>query len=98
MLLDDLYNCYEIISKCKRKGIEIVVAAKRERSYQLLEVLAEEDEIIRIKTPKNWSKWLENNEEPNSFLLRRIKYKSPDGKEYILHTTILDKQIDKQDI
>lgn len=98
LLLDDLYNCYEIISKCKRKGIEIVVPAKRERGYELVEVLTEGDEIIRIKTPKNRSKWLENNEKASSFLIRRIKCKSPDGKEYVLHTTILDKKIDKEDI
>lgn len=98
LLLDDLYNCYEIISKCKRKGIEIVVPAKRERGYELVEVLTEGDEIIRIKTPKNRSKWLEQNEKASSFLIRRIKCKSPDGKEYVLHTTILDKKIDKEDI
>lgn len=98
LLLDDLYNCYEIIAKCKRKGIEIVVPAKRERSYELVEVLAEGDEIIRIKTPKNRSQWLEKNEEASSFLLRRIHCKSPDGKGYILHTTLLDKKIDKEDI
>ena len=32
LLLDDLYNCFEIISKCKRKGIELLIPAKRERS------------------------------------------------------------------
>jgi len=31
LLLDDLYNCFEIISKCKRLGIEIVVPDKKER-------------------------------------------------------------------
>ncbi|MEQ9301001.1 MAG: IS4 family transposase [Cyclobacteriaceae bacterium] len=98
LLLDDLYNCYEIISKCKRMGIELVVPAKRERDYELVEVLAEGDEIIRIKTPKNRSKWLEKNEKANNFLLRRIVCQSPDGKQYVLHTTILDKHIDKQEI
>lgn len=98
LLLDDLYNCYEIIAKCKRKGIEIVVPAKRERNYELIEILADGDEIIRIKAPKNRSKWLEKNEPPASFLLRRIKCKSPDGTEYILHTTILDKEIGKEEI
>lgn len=98
LLLDDLYNCYEIISKCKRKGVELVLPAKRERGYELVEVLVEGDEIIRIKTPKKRSKWLEQNEEANIFLLRRIVCHSPDGKEYVLHTTILDKKIDKQEI
>src|SRR5690606_21156788 len=98
LLLDDLYNCYEIISKCKRSGVELVVPAKRERSYELVETLGEGDEIIRIKAPKNRSKWLKENEKANTFLLRRIVCRSPDGKEYILHTTVLDKKIGKQEI
>lgn len=98
LLVDDLYNCFEIISKCKRKGVELVMPAKRERGYELVEVLGDGDEIIRIKTPKNRSKWLEENEKPGSFLLRRIKCKSPDGKDYVLHTTILDKEITREDI
>jgi len=98
LLLDDLYNCYEIISKCKRKGVELLVPAKRARDYELVESLSEGDEIIRIKTPRIRSKWLEKNEEPNSFILRRIQCKSPDGKQYILLTTLLDKEIDKNEI
>ena len=97
LLLDDLYNCYEIIAKCKRKGIEMLMPAKRERSYELIEVLSEGDEIIRIKPPKKRSEWLAKNEEPNTFLLRRIVCKSPEGKEYVLHTTILDAKIDKHE-
>ena len=97
LLLDDLYNCFEIISKCKRKGIELLIPAKRERSYELVEVLASGDEIIKIKTPKNRSKWLEEKEPANKFLMRRICCKSPEGKEYVLHTTILNKEIKKDD-
>ena len=98
LLLDDLYNCFEIISKCKRKGVELVVPAKRERDYEMVEVLGEGDQIIKIKTPKNRSKWLEVNEPANNFLLRRIQCKSPDGKPYVLHTTLLDKHIPKHEI
>lgn len=98
IILDDLYNCYEIISKCIRKGIELVIPAKRERSYEVVEILGDGDEIIRIKTPKNRSKWLKDNEKPNSFLLRRILCKSPDGTEYVIHTTLLDKAIDRHEI
>lgn len=98
LLLDDLYNCFEIISKCKRKGIEIVLPAKRKRNYELVETVAQGDEIIRIKTPKNRSKWLKNKEKPCKILLRRITCKSPEGKEYVLHTTILDKEIGKDEI
>lgn len=97
LLLDDLYNCYEIIAKCKRKGIELVMPAKRERNYEVVEVIEQGDEIIRIKAPKNRSKWLETNEKARSILLRRIVCQSPEGKEYILNTTILDKSIKKQE-
>jgi len=69
LLLDDLYNCFEIISKCKRLGIEIVVPAKREKNYEVIEKLAEGDEIIRIKTPKNRSKWLEVGEKSDNILM-----------------------------
>jgi len=98
LLLDDLYNCFEIIAKCKRKGIELVVPAKRKRNYEVVEVLGEGDEAIRIKTPKKRSKWLEENEGAKTILLRRIVCHSPDGKEYILNTTILDKKISKHEI
>lgn len=98
LLLDDLYNCYEIISKCKRKGIEFVVPAKRERDYEIVETLGDGDEIVQIRTPKNRSKWLQDNEKPNKFLLRRIQCVSPDGKQYTLITSLLDKKIDKNEI
>jgi hypothetical protein len=98
LLLDDLYNCYEIISKSKRLGIELVVPAKRERNYELVEKLGEGDEIIRINTPKNRSKWLTINEKPGKITLRRITCKSPEGEDYVLFTTILDRTISKEDI
>ncbi len=97
LLLDDLYNCFEIISKCKRLDIEILVPAKRERNYELVEKLSEGDEIVYIKTPKNRSKWLKENEPSGKILLRRIQCKSPEGQEYELLTTILDKKIRKDD-
>jgi hypothetical protein len=97
LLLDDLYNCFEIISKCKRLGIEIVVPAKRERNYDVIEKLEEGDEIIEIKTPKNRSKWLEVKEKPGKIRLRRIQCKNPDGEDYFLLTTILDKNIKKEE-
>ena len=98
LLLDDLYNCYEIISKCKRLGIEIVVPAKRERNYEVKERLAEGDEIIQIKTPKNRSKWLDDKEMPGKILLRRVQCPSLEGDDYVLITTILNKAILKEDI
>jgi hypothetical protein len=98
LLLDDLYNCFEIISKCKRLGIEIVIPAKRERNYDIVEKLGENDEIISIKTPKNRSKWLNINENPGKIIVRRIQCKSPEGADYVLLTTILDRNISKEDL
>ena len=98
LLLDDLYNCYEIISKCKRIGVDIVVPAKRERNYTLVEKLGDGDEIISISTPKNRSKWININEKPGKIMLRRIVCKSPEGEDYVLFTTILDRSITKEDI
>jgi hypothetical protein len=98
LLLDDLYNCFEIISKCKRIGVEIVIPAKRERNYELVEKLREGDEIISIKTPKNRSKWLDVNEKSGKIIVRRIQCKSPEGADYVLFTTILDESITKEDL
>ena len=98
LLLDTLYNCYEIISQCNRKGLQWVLPAKRERSYELVEVLGPGDEIIALKTPKNRSKWLAEKEKPNGFLLRRLQCQSPDGGEYVLDTSLLDKTIGKHEI
>lgn len=98
LLLDDLYNCYEIISKCKRKGVELLIPCKRERNHKVVEVIGDGDEIVEIKTPKSRSKWLDKNEEPGTFLLRRITCKSPEGKKYVMMTTILDKEIPREDI
>ena len=97
LLLDDLYNCYEIISKCKRLGVNIVVPAKRERNYEVIEKLADGDEIITINTPKNRSKWVEENEKPGKLTLRRISCKSPEGEDYVLFTTLLDRDITKEE-
>lgn len=98
LLLDDLYNCFEIISKCKRKGVELVFPAKREKDYELVEKLSEGDFIVLKRTPKNRSKWLKENEKPGSILLRRIECISPDGNDYIIYSTILDKAISKDEI
>jgi hypothetical protein len=98
LLLDDLYNCYEIIAKCKRLGIEIVIPAKRVRNYDIVEKLGEGDEIISIKTPGSRSKWLDKNEAPGKIMLRRIKCKSPEGTDYPLLTTLLDRKITREEL
>lgn len=98
LLIDDLYNCFEILAKCRRKGIEFVVPAKRKRNYETVETLANGDEIIKIKAPESRSKWLENHEKATELLLRRITCKSPEEKQYVLFTSILDREIDKAEI
>ena len=98
LLLDRLYNCYEIISKCNRAGIQWVMPSQRRRGYQVEEVLGQGAEIIAIKTPKNRSKWLKENEAANRFLLRRLECQSPDGRAYVLESSLLDKTIDKHAI
>ncbi|MCG8339725.1 MAG: hypothetical protein MI674_00400, partial [Cytophagales bacterium] len=37
-------------------------------------------------------------EKPNGFLLRRLQCQSPDGGEYVLPTSLLDKTIGKHEI
>lgn len=39
VLADDLYNCFEVIAKCKRKGVELLMPAKRKRNYEVIKVL-----------------------------------------------------------
>jgi len=99
ILLDDLYNCYEIMAKCKEKNIQIVVPAKRKRNYIVKETIEKGDERIEIKAPKERSNWLkEQIEIPESLLIRKISCISPEGKEYILNTTVLKKEISKEEI
>jgi IS4 transposase len=98
VLLDALYNNYEIISKCMRKDIGFVVQDKYGRDYKTVEVLGNGDEIVEIKAPKNRAKWLEVNEAPTRILLRRINCTSPDGSQYVLFTSVLDSNIDKNEI
>lgn len=98
LLADDLYNCYETIAKCCRKGVKLLVPAKRKRNHEVVEVLGDGDEIIRIKAPAVRSKWAEDPEPVKTIDLRQIRCKSPDGKEYILHTTVTDSAISKEEI
>jgi hypothetical protein len=99
LLLDDLYNCYEIIAKCLKNNIQIVVPAKRKRNSITKRTITEGDEIIEIKTPKVRSKWLKQpGTIPDTIELRKITCKSPDGGEYILNTTVLSEEIGKDEI
>ena len=98
LLADDLYNCFETIAKCNRIGIKLLMPAKRKRNYEVIKILAEGDEIVRIKRPESNSKWVKEKEEAKELIIRRIECKSPDGKDYVLNTTILDETIGKEEI
>lgn len=99
LLMDDLYNCYEILSKCITKKIHFVVPAKRKRNYNIIRSYGKGDDIIEILKPKKKSKWTNDNEYLlPKIILRKIDYVSPDGKNYTLFTSVLDKNIDKSDI
>jgi hypothetical protein len=100
LLLDDLYNCYEIIAKCERRNVRIVVPAKRKRNYKTIDIIDNGDEIIKIKAPRKRAQWLKEYKEPlpDHILIRKIDCISPEGKEYTLYTTVLDKEIKKEEI
>ena len=99
LLMDDLYNCYEILSKCITKNIHFVVPSKRKRNYKVIRSYGKGDNIIEITKPITRSKWAKDSGPLlPKITLRRIDCVSPDGKEYTLFTSILDKKIDKGDI
>lgn len=98
LLADDLYNCYEIIAKCQRKKIKFIMPQKRLRNCEIVQNISPGDDIIKIKTPKNRSKWLKVNEKPGSILLRKIECYSPDGNIYEIVTNLLDTDIPKEEL
>jgi len=99
LLMDDLYNCYEILSKCIMKNIHFVVPSKRKRNYKVIRTYGKGDNIIEIPMPKSRSKWADGNAHlPPKIVLRKIDCTSPDGKGYTLFTSVLDENIDKSDI
>ena len=98
LLLDELYNCYEILAKCLSKNIDVIVPSKRKRNYSVLKKISKSDEIIEISAPKSRSTWLkEPGKIPNKIKIRQIKCISPDGNEYKLHSTIIDEQINESE-
>ncbi len=99
LLMDDLYNCYEILSKCIVKNIHFAIPSKRKRNYKVIQSYGKGDDIIEITKPITRSKWAKDSEPLlPKITLRRIDCVSPDGKEYTLFTSVLDKKIDKGDI
>ena len=95
VLADDLYNCYEIMAKCKEKGVELVVPGKRIRNYRVVTQIGHGDEIVEVSAPMQRSKWLSKPTEVDKILLRRMVLCSPKGEEWILYSTLLDKSVSK---
>lgn len=99
LLMDDLYNCYEILNKCIKGKIHFIVPAKRKRNFKLLKTIEKGDELIEIKQLKSRSKWAPKDIElSESLILRKITCISPDGKEYYLLTSVVDVKISKNEI
>ena len=100
LLLDDLYNTYETFSKLKSRAVEIVVPGKRKRNYTVVKTIERGDEIVAIKKPVTRPKWLPENAIPlpGEIKLRRVECVSPEGKPYVLYTSVLDEKIKKEDI
>jgi hypothetical protein len=99
LLMDDLYNCYEILNKCIKEKIHFIVPAKRKRNYKLLKTIEKGDELVEIKMLKSRSAWAPKDIEfSKSLVLRKITCISPDGKEYDLLTSVIDVKISRNEI
>lgn len=100
LLVDDLYNTYETFSKLESIHVKIIVPGKRKRNYTVVKTIERGDEIVIIKRPAIRPKWLPENviPLPEEIRLRRIQCVSPEGKSYILYTSVLDEKIKKEDI
>ena len=100
LLVDDLYNTYETFSKLESIDVKIIVPGKRKRNYTVVKTIERGDEIVAIKKPATRPKWLPENAVslPEEIKLRRIQCVSPEGKSYVLYTSILDEEIKKEDI
>ncbi len=99
LLADDLYNTYEIMSKCISKKIHFVFPAKRKRNFKLIESYGKGDDIIEITKPEKRSSWADKqNLLPDKIKLRRIECFSPEGTKYVLLTSVLDPSISKDEI
>jgi len=97
LLVDDLYNTYETFAKLDKLSVKIVVPGKRKRAYNIIENISSGDDIVQIAKPSKRASWLPENyiDLPETLTLRRIECISPAGKEYVLYTSVLDKNIKK---
>ena len=62
--------------------------------------IKEDDEIVIIKKPKARPEWLPADviDLPEEIMLRRIQCVSPEGKPYVLYTSVLNEKIKKDEI
>lgn len=100
LLVDDLYNTYETFAKLERQNIKIVVPGKRNRNYTVVKEIREDDEIVIIKKARARPEWLPKDaiDLPEEIMLRRVQCVSPEGKPYVLYTSVLDEKIKKDEI
>jgi len=108
ILIDALYSCYETLSQCFIDSLDFVVPCKNPRNYKVIKSYSGTDQIIEIQAPKNRSKWVDKSKDKSkeilpsitlpSITLRRIECYSPDGKNYVLFTSLTDKTITKEEI
>ncbi len=99
LLADDLYNAYEIMSKCISKKTHFVFPAKRKRNFILIESFGKGDDIIEITSPEKRGSWADKQTPlSDKIKLRRIECFSPEGKQYVLFTSVLDRSITKEEI
>jgi hypothetical protein len=100
LLADDLYNSYAIFSLLQKSGCHLIVPGKRDRNYTVVRQIAEGDDIVQLKRTwqPNW--WKQEEQMPETLLMRRLSYLSPiDGQTAcILYTTLMDQTISKPDI
>jgi hypothetical protein len=94
LLADDLYSCFTIFALARKYGFDLIVPGKREKKYNVIDVIAKGDEIVEVKK-KEHPKWLTKSEVlPEKILLRRISFLSPDGENtMVIYSTLLDKEI-----
>jgi hypothetical protein len=99
ILFDALYGCYETLNQCIVDSVDFVVPNKNHRNYKVVESYSATDQIIEIKVPKRRSSWADKNKKiAPSIILRRIECYSPEGKKYVLFTSLTDKSISKDEI
>jgi hypothetical protein len=100
LLADDLYNTYAVFCLARENDFDIICPGKRQRNYKVIRQIDLGDEIVELKKSKEHPVWLPKDEIlPDTILLRRLSFLSPDGKQtMVLYTTLLNPEIPKSEI